>query len=141
MPRLPEEVVVPATPEQIFLRYVAATMTRDADAVAAMFTADGIYEAPLARGGSFPQRVEGREAIRTFVTRLHQRMGDDFAANTEQSRFVVHSTTDPDTFVAEVDAALERHGEIEMMSLVYIFRMRDGQIALLRDYFAPGILG
>ena len=28
-------------------------------------------------------------------------------------------------------------GEPRPMSLVYIFRLRDGRIALLRDYFAP----
>lgn len=46
-------------------------------------------------------------------------------------------TTDPDTFVAEIDAALEVAGEATTMSLVQIYRLREGKIALLRDYFAP----
>ena len=56
----------------------------------------------------------------------------------EQSRFVLHDTTDADVFVAEIDAVLDHPaGQREPVSLVQIFRIRDGRIALLRDYFTP----
>ena len=39
-------------------------------------------------------------------------------------------------FIAEIDVAFdEADGRRTTMSLVQIFRLRDGQIAMLRDYF------
>ena len=54
-----------------------------------------------------------------------------------KSRYVLHTTADPDVFIVELDVALEVDGGIETTSLVQIFRLQDGKIALLRDYFAP----
>ncbi len=128
-----------ATPQEIFERYIWTGMTRDADARAEMYAPDGIFEAPLVPAdGDFPRRVEGREAFRKFQSELHQRMpADDQKVDVTKSRYVLHTTADPDVFIAEIDAALEVDGEIEMTSLVQIYRVRDGKIALLRDYFAP----
>jgi ketosteroid isomerase-like protein len=53
-----------------------------------------------------------------------------------ESRYVLHTTADPDVFVTEIDAMLEVAGEPVPMALVRIYRIRDGKIALLRDYFA-----
>ena len=40
-------------------------------------------------------------------------------------------------FIAEIDVAFdEAGGRRTTMSLVQIFRLRDGQIAMLRDYFS-----
>jgi DNA replication protein DnaC len=51
--------------------------------------------------------------------------------------FVLHDTLDPDVFIAEIDVAFDDvDGRQTKMSLVQIFRLRDGQIAMLRDYFA-----
>ena len=56
-----------------------------------------------------------------------------------RSRYVLHDTADPGVFIAEIDTVLvSPQGERVTMSLVQIFRVRDGRIALLRDYFAPG---
>jgi limonene-1,2-epoxide hydrolase len=58
--------------------------------------------------------------------------------NAGQSRFVLHDTVDADVFIAELDAVLHHPGDQrELVSLVQIFRIRDGRIAVLRDYFAP----
>jgi ketosteroid isomerase-like protein len=129
-----------ATPQEIFERYVCATTTRDVVALTEMFATDGVYEAPLVRpGGAFPNRVEGREKIREFLTELYQRSPEtDQKVNLGESRYVLHTTADPDVFIAEVDTAFDGPGEtMTTMSLVYIYRVRDGKIALLRDYFAP----
>jgi ketosteroid isomerase-like protein len=40
-------------------------------------------------------------------------------------------------FIAEIDTVFDVAGQTVTMSLVQIFRLRDGKIALLRDYFAP----
>jgi uncharacterized protein YbjT (DUF2867 family) len=43
-----------------------------------------------------------------------------------------------DVFIAELDAVLDHPGgRREPVSLVQIFRIRDGRIAMLRDYFTP----
>ena len=57
--------------------------------------------------------------------------------NLERSAYVLHDTPDPDVFIAEIDVAFdEADGRRTTMSQVKIFRVRDEQIAMLRDYFA-----
>ncbi len=57
--------------------------------------------------------------------------------NTAMSRYVLHDTTDPDVFIAEIDTVFEGpQGHGRTLPLVQIFRLREGQIAMLRDYFS-----
>jgi hypothetical protein len=60
----------------------------------------------------------------------------DLKVNAEESRYVVHTTADPDVFIVEIDTAFDRSEETEIVSLVKIFHVRDGEILLLRDYVA-----
>ena len=57
---------VTLTHEEIFERYVyAGAVSRNPGAVAAMFTEDGVHEAPLIPDGHrLPRRLAGRDAIR-----------------------------------------------------------------------------
>ena len=131
---------VALTHREIFERYVyAGAISRNPGAVAAMFTEDGVYEAPLVPDGHrLPRRLAGRDAIRTGMRAFHRQPASQGTANMEQSRFVLHDTTDADVFIAEIDAVLDHPaGQREPVSLVQIFRIRDGRIALLRDYFTP----
>jgi len=136
---------VTATPQGIFGRYLhAGTLSRDADALAEIFAEDGVFEAPLVPAGHvFPRRLAGREAIRAGMAEYYQRLArapgptGSGAADPAKSGFVLHETADPDVFIAEIDAAFDVAGETATISLVQIFRLRDGKIALLRDYFAP----
>ncbi|WP_326643673.1 hypothetical protein OG884_07975 [Streptosporangium sp. NBC_01755] len=57
--------------------------------------------------------------------------------NADRYRYVLHTTADPDVFIAEIDTAFDVPGGATTMSLVQIFRLRDGKIALLREHFAP----
>ena len=117
----------------------AGAISRDPGAVAAMFTEDGVYEAPLVPDGHrLPRRLAGRDAIRVGLSVFHRELASPGTVNAGQSRFVLHDTTDADVFIAELDAALDHPGgQRERVSLVQIFRIRDGQIAVLRDYFTP----
>ncbi|MFB9905635.1 nuclear transport factor 2 family protein [Allokutzneria oryzae] len=136
---------MPTTPQEIFGRYLhAGTLTRDADALAELFTEDGVFEAPLVPADHvFPRRLTGREAIRSGMAAYYQRSADargpaaEGTVNTAKSGYVLHHTADPDVFIAEIDPVFDVAGETVTMSLVQIFRLRDGKIALLRDYFAP----
>jgi limonene-1,2-epoxide hydrolase len=53
---------------------------------------------------------------------------------------VLHTTSSPDVFIAEIDTVFDGDGEDVTVSLVQIFRIRDGKIARLRDYFAPELM-
>jgi ketosteroid isomerase-like protein len=126
-----------ASPKEIFERYISAGITRNADAMAEMFAPDGVFEAPLVPPGSaYPRRLEGRDEIRHGFAAYHRSVATDLSVDIENSRYVLHLTEDPDVFIAEIDTAVQVAGTATTMSLVHIYRMRDGQIALLRDYFA-----
>ena len=138
-----------ATQQEIYQRYLWATLTQNADAVAEMFTVDGVLQAPLVRAGqAFPRHLEGREAIRTGLAEYYHRWAGDqqqaglagLTVNEEKSRSVVHTTADPDVFVVEIDPAFDSPDGIRIVSLLKIFRMRNGQIVLLRDYFSPDLV-
>ena len=128
------------THKEIFERYMyAGAISRDPDAQAAMFTEDGVYEAPLIPDGHrLPRRLAGRSAIRDGISAFHPGPESQGTVNAGLSRLVLHDTADADVFIAELDAVLDHPGgQRETVSLVQVFRIRDGQIALLRDYFTP----
>ena len=115
----------------------AGAISRDPGAVAALFTEDGVYEAPLVPDGDrLPRRLAGRAAIRDGMGAFHRELASEGRVNAGQSRLVLHETADADVFIAELDAVLDHSGgRHEAVSLVQIFRVRDGRIAMLRDYF------
>ncbi len=148
------------THEEIYQRYLyAGALTRNADALAELFAPDGVVESPLVPAGhDYPRRLEGREQIRAGMAAYYQRAAasrataaEGEAAGTGESRYVLHDTADPDVFIAEVDAVVHSPDGTSpdgtspdgtsTVSLVQIFRVRDGQITLLRDYFSPAIVG
>ena len=58
------------THKEIFERYLyAGAITRNPDAIAAMFTEDGVYDAPLVPEGHPLHRLVGRDAIRIVSAR------------------------------------------------------------------------
>jgi limonene-1,2-epoxide hydrolase len=131
---------VTLTHKEIFEHYMyAGAISRNADAVAEMFTEDGVYEVPLVpEGHRLPRRLAGRDAIRAGLGAFHRELASQGTVNAELSRLVLHDTADADVFIAELDAVLDHPGgQREQVSLVQIFRIRDGRIAVLRDYFTP----
>jgi ketosteroid isomerase-like protein len=126
------------THKEIFERYIfAGAITRNPDAIAATFTEDGVFEAPLVPDGhALPRRLAGREAIRTGVVAYHRAPVGPGVLNLELSDYVLHDTADPDVFIAEIDTVFdEPDGRRTTMSLVQIFRVRDGLIAHRTDYW------
>jgi uncharacterized protein len=126
------------THKEIFERYIyVGAISRNPGAVAAMFTEDGVYEAPLIPDGHrLPRRLAGRDAIRAGLSAFHRELTSQGTVNAGQSRLVLHDTAD--VFIAELDVVLDHPGgRREPVSLVQIFRIRDGRIAVLRDYFTP----
>lgn len=117
----------------------AGPIRRDTEAVAALFTDDGVFEAPLLPADHrLPRRLQGRDAIRAGFGAYHRHPAMQATVDVERSGYVLHETADPEVFIAEIDTVLtEADGRRTTMSLVQIFRIRDGLIASLRDYFAP----
>ncbi|MFJ2770758.1 nuclear transport factor 2 family protein [Streptomyces sp. NPDC087300] len=142
---------MPRTPQEIFESYVrAGTVSHDADALARQFTEDGVFEAPLLPAdAAFPKRLVGREQIRAGMAEYYARQASsERGPNFAKSGYVLHTTSDPDVFIAEIDTVFDGEGgdgeggaEDITVSLVQIFRVRDGKIARLRDYFAPDLTG
>ena len=135
------------TPQQIFQSYIyAGAMTRNADALAENFTEDGVYEAPLMpAGAAFPKKLAGREEIRNGMAEYYERLPkDERSPNFEKSGFILHTTGDPDVFIAEIDTVFDGGEETDdkdtVVSLVQIFRIRDDRIAQVRDYFTPDLV-
>jgi uncharacterized protein len=132
------------TPEEIYQRYLlASAITRNADALADLFAVDGVLESPLIPPGHhYPRRLEGREKIRAGMAAFYQRRppGPSQTVDTAGSGYKVHTTADPGVFIVEIDVVLSSPAGTENVSLVQIFRVHDGKIVLMRDYFAPAIV-
>jgi ketosteroid isomerase-like protein len=131
---------VAPTHQQIFERYMyAGAISRDPDALAALFTDDGVYESPLLPDGHpLPRRLAGRESIRAGIGAYHRHPAHQVTVDVARSGYVLHDTRDPDVFIVELDTVLEGpDGRVTTMALAQIFRLRDGLIASLRDYFTP----
>jgi len=128
---------VALTHQEVFERYLhAGAITRNPAAIAALFTEDGVYEAPLTPAGHPLHHLTGRDAIRAGTHKYHQQPAVPGTMSPDGSGYVLHDTADPDVFIAEIDVAFDHPGgRRTTMSLVQIFRLRDGRVARLRDYF------
>jgi ketosteroid isomerase-like protein len=109
-------------------------------AFADCFAEDGVLELPFAPA-CLPRRAEGRAAIRALLEPAYR------AAREAGRRILglrderLHATSDPEVAICEFtlegqDAA----GAIYRLPFVHVFRVRGGQIALLRDYFDSAAL-
>ena len=125
-------------PKEIFERYLIAGLTRDPAAQADLFTDDGVFEAPLLPAdSSLPRHLEGHEQMREGFAAYHRAAGSGtMSPDPHRSGYVLHTTADPDVFIVEIDTVLSDGTDTLTMALVQIFRLRDGKIARLRDYFA-----
>jgi ketosteroid isomerase-like protein len=126
-----------STHHELYHRFEHARVTGDARAQADMFAPDGVFEAPLSPGDPFPRRTEGREAIYQMLTRYHARSAGDVQIRLDRSRRLIHATADPQLFVVEIDLRMQMADKEWDKSVVHFYRVHDGQIVLLRDYFLP----
>jgi ketosteroid isomerase-like protein len=110
-------------------------MTHDGNGQADLYAADGVLEWPFAPEG-VPRRVEGREEIRKLLVRLHEGTRRAPATVGEGDASVVwHETADPEVGIAEIDARMTTADGTVQRTLVQIYRVRDGEIVSLRDFW------
>jgi hypothetical protein len=104
-------------------------------AQADLYAPNGVLEWPHAPAG-VPRRLQGRERIRRELVTLQQQ-ARQAGTRVAGVSAVVHETADPEVVIVELDVQME----LTATSLIYrqpyiqLFRIRDGEIVLCRDYF------
>jgi uncharacterized protein len=126
-----------ATPTDVLARRRHLILSRDADGFADLFAPDGVIEVPFAPPGA-PSRLAGREAIREYSRHVAGSLlrVDDFEVAE------LYQTQDPEVVIVEMSAkgTVTTTGQPFAATSIQIFRIRDGQIVLFRDFANPGIL-
>ena len=130
---------VAADPRELVERVHRLAVAYDLRGQADLYAPDGVLEWPFAPAG-FPHRIEGRERIREVFASLEaavRRAGTRVAA---VHMTAVHQTADPEVVIVELEVAgeLTTTGATYQLPYIQVFKIRDGQILLFRDYFGPG---
>jgi ketosteroid isomerase-like protein len=110
----------------------------DADGLADLFAPDAVIEFSFHGPPGTPVRVEGREAIREYSRRVMAsplRLEDYEVAELYQSQ-------DPEVVIAEMraKATVTTTGRSITATSIQVLRIRDGHIALFRDFADPRLL-
>jgi hypothetical protein len=123
-----------AGPREVFARAKRLALAKDLDGFADLFAPDGVHELPFAPPG-IPRRLEGRETLREYFAAI---TGTPLK-HTGFTDMTVYETTDPGVIIAEYDAhgTVTSTGRPYQLRYVQIVKVRDGQIALWRDYWDP----
>lgn len=121
-------------PLEVLERRRGLVVARDMEAFAALFAAEGVIEMPFAAHG-WPPRLAGREAIREFSLRSARLPLEITDLRTVQ----VHQTLDPEVVIVELVTVgrVTTTGQPFEVPCIQVFRIRDGQIVLFRDYVGP----
>jgi uncharacterized protein len=126
-----------ATPADVLARRSQLILTGDADGYADLFAPDGVIESPFAPPGA-PSRLVGREAIREYSRRV-------IASPLRLEEFEVvelYQTQDPEVVIVEMRAklTLTTTGRSLTATSIQIYRIREGQIVLFRDFADSRVL-
>jgi uncharacterized protein len=126
-------MVSPAPPGalEVLERMRQAAITRSALDMSRVYAVGAVHEFPFARPG-VPARLEGRDAIMSFVTAFWKTSPLTY----ERYRTIaIHGTADPDTIVVEqeVGGTSSTTGSFVLPNIM-VLKTRHGEIAHLRDY-------
>ncbi|MFJ2831269.1 nuclear transport factor 2 family protein [Streptomyces sp. NPDC087263] len=118
-------------PLEVLERRKRLVVARDMEAFADLFAAEGVIEMPFAANG-LPERLEGREAIREFSA-AYDRLPLEI---TDLRTVQVHQTLDPEVVIVELVTVgrVTATGQRFEVPCIQVFRIRNGQIMLFRDY-------
>lgn len=113
----------------------------DLSGQADLYAPNGVLERPLAPPGT-PGRLQGRERIRRELLALQtraERAGVRLLTGILSA--TIHETADPEVIVIELErcAEITTYGGMYQMPYmqVQVFRVREGEIVLCRDYHTP----
>ncbi|HEX5114880.1 MAG TPA: nuclear transport factor 2 family protein [Pseudonocardiaceae bacterium] len=118
-------------PLAVLERRRRCVIARDMAAFADLFAVDGVIEIPFATNG-LPTRLAGRETIREFTAQSGDHPLEIADLRTEQ----VYRTEDPEVVIVELVTVgrVTTTGQSFEVPCIQVFRIRDGQIVLFRDY-------
>ncbi len=123
------------TPREVFDQQHQRVLARDMNGQADLFAADGVWEFPFAPAG-MPKRLSGRDAIRAWSVAAVEAPVRAGRVLTSYDVRALHETADPEVIVVEFDLCGEAAGTPLRLPYIQVFRIRDGEIASLRDYFS-----
>jgi uncharacterized protein len=123
------------SPRETVGRIHRLMLNDDVSAQADLYAPNGVLEWPLAPPG-VPRRLQGRERIRRELMMLDQRAKQAGTSVVGLSA-VIHETVDYEVVIVELEvrAELNTTGLIYRHPYIQVFRIRDGEIVLCRDYF------
>lgn len=129
-----------AGPREAFERFRDHLLAGTSPGLETFLADDGVVESPFAPHGA-PRRIEGREAFaaRAVPQREALRQRIRFTAVRD---VVVHETADPQVAVIEyeVEAVREADGLRAAAPFAVVVRVRDGRVALWREYQNPAAM-
>jgi ketosteroid isomerase-like protein len=119
---------------QVVERLLEVGLRQDMDAVVDLMAPDGTLEWPF-RPAGIPDRLNGREEIRAFMTRAAA-----LPVKFDEYRdIVIHETTDPEVIIVEYEVYghLTSTGGPFRQTIIAVLRVRDGLIVSYRDFLNP----
>jgi uncharacterized protein (TIGR02246 family) len=127
-----------ATPNEVLARRRQLILNGDADGFADLFTPDAVIEVPFSGPPGQPVRLEGREVIREFSRQMlaSQMRLEDFEVAE------LHQTSDPEVVIVEMrtKGTVTTTGQRFTATSIQVLRIREGQIALFRDFADPRVV-
>jgi len=126
-----------ATPAEVLAQRRHLLLSGDIDGFVDLFAPDGVIEAPFAPPGA-PSRLEGREAIREYS---HHLMASPLRLE-DYEVTELYQTQDPEVMIVEMrtKGTLTTTGLSFAATSIQVFRVREGQIVLFRDFADPRVL-
>ncbi|MFI6700037.1 nuclear transport factor 2 family protein [Streptomyces sp. NPDC050509] len=130
-------MTVTATSREVVEQVLRAGREMDTEKFVSLIAPDGYVEWPY-RPAGMPDRLEGREQIRAFLTA----QAKGLVRFDEYRNTVIHETTDPEVVIVEYDA----HGTVIPtgaplhQTIIAVLRIRDGLVVSYRDYLNPLVL-
>jgi ketosteroid isomerase-like protein len=124
-----------ATPADVLAQRRHLLLSGDIDGFVDLFAPDGVIEGPFTGPPGVPLRLAGREAIREYSHRI-------MASPLRLEDFEVtelYQTQDPEVVIVELrtNGTLTTTGRSFSATSIQIFRIREGQIVLFRDFADP----
>jgi ketosteroid isomerase-like protein len=121
------------TLREVWEHLVSHQLTRDIDGWLDCFAPDAVMEWPFTLKG-VPARLAGREAIRAAVEPVWQRAKQAKRRITGHERVAFHQTSDPELAIVEFDLVGDTVRGPFRQTVVYVLRVRDGRVLLLREF-------
>ena len=118
---------------EVWEHLVSHQVTRALDGWVNSFAVDGVMEWPFRLKG-VPPRLEGQQAIRAALEPVWERAKQSNRRITGHERVVFHETQDPEVAIVEFDMVGETARGPFRQAMVYLLRVRNGRVLLLREF-------